>query len=62
MKKHMDTVIPLAIGLFLQFVVLAIILMSDPQTLATHSNPIGTPGAEVLSQTLQSASTLGMNK
>ncbi|OSI13268.1 hypothetical protein [Neisseria canis] len=62
MKKHIEAYLPLIIGLLLQIAVLALILMGDPQSLATHSNPINIPSSEVLSQTLQNASTLGMSK
>ncbi|EGZ47432.1 hypothetical protein [Neisseria wadsworthii] len=62
MKKYVEAYLPLIIGLLLQIAVLALILMGDPQTLATHSNPINSSTTEVLSQTLQTASTFGMNK
>lgn len=63
MKKYADIVLPVTIGLVIQFSVLALILLGDPQALATHNDPLNsttTASAQALSQTLQSTTTLGM--
>lgn len=63
MKKQIQAYMPLAIGLVIQFAVLALILMGDPHTLTAHNNPIGNSATESLAQTLQSSAVFaGMNK
>lgn len=63
MKKHFKIYMPLALGLIMQFSVLALIVMNDPHTLTVHSSPVSISAAESLASALKTNPTsLGLNQ